>query len=138
MHKPIALKHVCVLFVFLILKLCQLVFIFSVMYFFKQSVFGPQEEPSNGVVCLRLSVYFLGRGLHPRRVTTVTRCSLPPSGLGQVGRHGDWVVTDFVTGPLGLHVWVNVKNTHTCLCTHLYIHLTDTKYAKCNHREINN
>lgn len=59
-----------------------------------------------------MTLYFLGRGLHLRRVTTVTRCSLPPSGLGQVGRHGDWVVTDFVTGLLGHHVWVDLKFTH--------------------------
>lgn len=69
-----------------------------------------------GCVCV-------GGWLHPRRVTTVTRCSLPPSGLGQVGRHGDWVVTDFVTSPLGRHGWVNLKNTpirrHTCnACTY--------------------
>lgn len=77
-------------------------------------------------------VYFVGigvlgwrvRGLHPRRVTTVTRCSLPPSGLGQVGRHGDWVVTDFVTSPLGHHDWVSLKNT--CIRRHAWNALTCT------------
>lgn len=94
--------------------------------FLTWNVFCPQREPSYGVVCVCLSVYFLEGGwgrLHPRRVTMVTRCSLPPSGLGQVGRHGDWVVTDFVTSPLGHRGWVNLKNTctrrHPCnACTH--------------------
>lgn len=92
--------------------------------------------------CLSLCVFLRGWGwLHPRRVTTVTRCSLPPSGLGQVGRHGDWVVTDFVTSPLGHHAPMTPTlkthiRRHTCkyICTwHMHLlykcwsHIIDTQ-----------
>lgn len=47
--------------------------------------------------------FVLGGGKEPNRrhVATVIRYSLPPSGLGQAGSHGDWIVTDKVTSPLG-------------------------------------
>ncbi len=68
-------------------------------------------------VSLCISLGWGGGGwLHPRRVTTVTRCSPPPSGLGQVGRHGDCVVTDFVTSLLGRRGWVNLKDSHRYTC----------------------
>lgn len=60
-----------------------------------------------------LCISWDGGVLHPRHVTTVTRCSLSPSGLGQVGRHSGWVVTDFVTGPLNHHGWVISKKMLT-------------------------
>lgn len=89
-----------------------------------------QKEPSNEAVCVSFCVFlciFVTGVLHPRLVTTVTRCSMPPAGLGQVGRHGDWVVTDFVTGPPGhclgqSHTYTNINisfyHVHTfTVCT---------------------
>ncbi|KAL1269775.1 hypothetical protein QQF64_032064, partial [Cirrhinus molitorella] len=40
-----------------------------------------------------------GKEPNRRHVATVIRYSLPPSGLGQAGCHGDWIVTDKVTSP---------------------------------------